>query len=47
MAGGLIQPNMVGAPFVFYTMVFLVMRPFFAFRQKSLFIPGCVQGVII
>ena len=25
----------------------LVMRPFFAFRQKSLFIPGCVQGAII
>ena len=23
------------------------MRPFFAFRQKSLFIPGCVQGAII
>ena len=25
----------------------LVMRPFFAFGQKSLFIPGCVQGAII
>ena len=25
----------------------LVMRPFFALRQKSLFIPGCVQGAII
>ena len=24
-----------------------VMRPFFAYRQKSLFIPGCVQGAII
>ena len=23
------------------------MRPFFAFRQKSLFIPGCAQGAII
>ena len=23
----------------------LVMRPLFAFRQKSLFIPGCVQGL--
>ena len=25
----------------------LVMRLFFAFRNKSLFIPGCVQGAII
>ena len=25
----------------------LVMRPIFAFRQESLFIPGCVQGAII
>ena len=24
-----------------------IMRPFSAFRQKSLFIPGCVQGAII
>ena len=25
----------------------LIMKPFFAFRQKSFFIPGCVQGAII
>ena len=25
----------------------ITMRPFFAFRQKSLFIPGCVQVAII
>ena len=25
----------------------LLIRPFFAFRQKSLFIPGCEQGAII
>ena len=25
----------------------IVMRPLIAYRQKSLFIPGCVQGVII
>ena len=24
-----------------------IMRPFFAFRQESLFIPGCVQGAVI
>ena len=25
----------------------MIMRPFFASRQKSLYIPGCAQGAII
>ena len=31
----------------FTSLLVIIMRPFFAFRQKSRFIPGCVQGAII
>ena len=31
----------------YYTFYGIIMRSFIAYRQKSLFIPGCLQGAII
>ena len=36
-----------GGFLLFFFFRFSKARPFFAFKQKSLFIPGCVQGAII
>ena len=31
----------------FTYLLVIIMRPFLAYRQKIIFIPGCVQGVIV